>query len=145
MLCAVLSRGQLFVTPWTVACQAPLSMGNLQAIILEWVAMPSTRGFFQPRDWTHVSCVGRQILYHRATWEAQPLLTRVTSKRTTHESLGITVEQMHLLEFKQNGPLQEALITSSIWFSPGSMSIIKKSPWVLSPGPLFQKDPKVNK
>ena len=25
-------------TPWTVACQAPLSMGILQARILEWVA-----------------------------------------------------------------------------------------------------------
>ena len=26
-------------TPWTVACQAPLSMGFLQARILEWVAI----------------------------------------------------------------------------------------------------------
>ena len=26
-------------TPWTVACQAPLSMGILQARILEWVAI----------------------------------------------------------------------------------------------------------
>ena len=36
------------VTPWTVAHQAPLSMGNLQARILEWVTMPSSRGSFQP-------------------------------------------------------------------------------------------------
>ena len=28
-------------TPWTVAHQAPLSMGILQARILEWVACPS--------------------------------------------------------------------------------------------------------
>ena len=28
------------VTPWTVARQAPLSMGILQARVLEWVAMP---------------------------------------------------------------------------------------------------------
>ena len=34
---------QLFATPWTVARQAPLSMG-FQAGILEWVAMPSSRG-----------------------------------------------------------------------------------------------------
>ena len=27
---------QFFVTPWTVACQAPLSIGSLQARILEW-------------------------------------------------------------------------------------------------------------
>ena len=33
----MLSCVQLFVTPWTVACQAPLSMGILQAKILEWV------------------------------------------------------------------------------------------------------------
>ena len=35
-----LSRVWLFVTPWTVARQAPLSRGILQARILEWVAMP---------------------------------------------------------------------------------------------------------
>ena len=34
----VLSRVQLFVTPWTVACQAPLSMAR----ILEWVAISSS-------------------------------------------------------------------------------------------------------
>ena len=31
--------------------------GILQARILEWVAMPSFRGSFQPRDWTQVSRV----------------------------------------------------------------------------------------
>ena len=39
--------------------------GILQARILEWVAMPSSRGSTQPRDQTHVSYVsgiGRQIL-----------------------------------------------------------------------------------
>ena len=29
--CSVLPWGQLFATPWTVACQAPLSVGILQA------------------------------------------------------------------------------------------------------------------
>ena len=31
--------------------------GTLQARILEWVAMPSSRGSFQPRDQTHVLCL----------------------------------------------------------------------------------------
>ena len=31
---------------WTVARQAPLSMGILQARILKWVAVPSSRGLF---------------------------------------------------------------------------------------------------
>jgi len=42
-------------TPWTAAHQAPLSMGLLQARILEWVAMASSRGGSQPRDQTQVS------------------------------------------------------------------------------------------
>ena len=33
-----------------MALQAPLSMGILQARILEWVAMPSSRGSSQPRS-----------------------------------------------------------------------------------------------
>ena len=35
------SHVQLFVIPWTVAHQAPLSMGILQARILEWLPCPS--------------------------------------------------------------------------------------------------------
>ena len=39
----------LFATPWTIVRQAPLSMGILQARILEWVAIPFFRGSSQPR------------------------------------------------------------------------------------------------
>ena len=48
-----------FMTPWTVACQAPLSMGFSQARILEWVAIPFpfSRGSSQLRDQTWVSCI----------------------------------------------------------------------------------------
>ena len=46
---------QLFATLWTVACQALLSMGILKARILEWVAIPASRGSSQPRDQTQVS------------------------------------------------------------------------------------------
>ena len=51
----LLSRVQLFSTPWTVARQALLFMGIFQARILEWVAVPSSRGSSQPRDQTQVS------------------------------------------------------------------------------------------
>ena len=40
------SCDRLFVTLWTVAHRAPLSMGILQARILEWVVMPSPQGVF---------------------------------------------------------------------------------------------------
>ena len=53
-------------------CSSPVSPvhGILQAKILQWVAIPSSRAFFRPKDWTHVSyhllhC--RWILYHWAT------------------------------------------------------------------------------
>ena len=41
--------------------------GILQARILEWVAMPFSRGSSWPRDRTcvsYISCIGRHILYH---------------------------------------------------------------------------------
>ena len=51
---------------WTVACQAPLSMGfsRQQA----WVAISCSRGSSQPRDRTRISCVsciGNWVLYHQ--------------------------------------------------------------------------------
>ena len=79
------SRVQLFATPWTAAYQAPPSMGFsrqeywsgvpspspfelyspphfsvhgiFQARIMEWVAISSSRGSFQPRDQTHISSI----------------------------------------------------------------------------------------
>ena len=51
-----------------IDCSPPgFSGGILQARILEWISMPSSRGSSQPRDWTCVSyvfCIGRQVLYH---------------------------------------------------------------------------------
>jgi len=41
-----------------------------QTRILERVTISYSRGSSQPRDWTHVSCIGRWILYHCTTWEA---------------------------------------------------------------------------
>ena len=45
----------LFVTPSTVARQAPLYVGILQTRTVECVDKPSCRGSSQLRDWTHVS------------------------------------------------------------------------------------------
>ena len=50
-------------------CSPPGSSvhGISQARILEQVAISFSRGSSWPRDWTHVFCIGRQILYHWAT------------------------------------------------------------------------------
>ena len=52
-------------------CSPPGSSvhGILRARILEWVAMPSSRASSRPRDQTHVSCIGRRVLYHWAVRE----------------------------------------------------------------------------
>ena len=67
MLCSVLQLCPTLCD--SVDCSPPGSSvrGILQARILEWVAMPSSRGSSRPRDGTHVSyisCIGRWILYH---------------------------------------------------------------------------------
>ena len=57
-----------FATLWTVAYQASLSMGILQAIIQEWVAISFSRGSSWLRDGTwvsYVSCTGRWVLHHQ--------------------------------------------------------------------------------
>ena len=41
-----------------------------QARILEWVAISFSRGSSRSRDRTCISCIGRQVFYHWATWEA---------------------------------------------------------------------------
>ena len=52
---------------------------TLQARILEWVTISSSRGSSQPRGQTHISCIGRWVLYHWATREALTTDTGVES------------------------------------------------------------------
>ena len=61
MCCAMLSHVRLFPTPWVVAFQAPLSMEILQAKILEWVAMTSSRRSSQTRDQAQVSLIADEF------------------------------------------------------------------------------------
>ena len=52
-------------------CSPPGSSvhGILQARILEWVVMPSSRGSSQSRDWNCIFCIAGGFLTHWATWE----------------------------------------------------------------------------
>ena len=45
--------------------------GISQAIILAWVAISFSSESFWPRDQTHISWIGKWILYHWATWETR--------------------------------------------------------------------------
>ena len=44
--------------------------GILQARILEWVAFPFSKGSFQPRDRTQVSCIAGRFFTNLETREA---------------------------------------------------------------------------
>ena len=72
-LCCVLSCSVMSDSlwpPWTVAHQAPLSMGILQASILDEVSMLSSRGSSWPRNQTEVSCIASKFFTSWATREA---------------------------------------------------------------------------
>ena len=58
---------------WPMNCSLPDSSvhGILQARILEWVAMPSSRASSWPRDWTcisGVSCIAGRFFTYWVTW-----------------------------------------------------------------------------
>ena len=58
--------------------------GILQARILERVAISSSRGSSQPQDQTHISCSGRRVLYHWATWESTVFFPKSLVKGICH-------------------------------------------------------------
>ena len=62
-----LSHVWLFVTPWTIGHQAPLSMGLSQERILEWVAIPFSRGPSRPTDGSNLH------LLHLLNWQTDYL------------------------------------------------------------------------
>ena len=49
--------------PWTVVCQTPLSMEFSRQEYWSGFPFPSPGGSSWPRDWTCISCIGRQILH----------------------------------------------------------------------------------
>ena len=55
-----------------MGCSPPGSSlhGTFQARILEWVAIPSSRGSSQPKDWTWIFCIAGSFFTDWATREA---------------------------------------------------------------------------
>ena len=77
-LCVLLSCVWLFVNPWTITCQAPLSMEFSSQEYLSWVPISYSRGFFPdpgiiPTFPVSPALAGRFFdSYCWATWEATP-------------------------------------------------------------------------
>ena len=56
--------------PWTIACQALLSMGFSRQEYWSVLPLPTPGESSQPRNRTHISCIAGGFFYHQATWEA---------------------------------------------------------------------------
>ena len=112
------SRVWLFVTPWIVAWQAPLSMGILQARNLVGVAIPFFRGFFRSRDGTQVSCIAGRFFTIWATrggsesWESL-LKYRLLGPTNRVSGSGVRPENLHL--FKVPGWSDCCWFNNHIW------------------------------
>ena len=66
---------QLFVTLWTVACQASLSMGSSRQECWSGLPSPPTGDFPDPETElpsVTISCISRRVLYHQHPLESLP-------------------------------------------------------------------------
>ena len=124
----LLSHVGLFVTP--MDCNPPSSSAHeiLQARILEWVTISSSRESSWPRDQTHisgVSCIGRQVLYHWATWE--PRVSDLSLDSSAHHPPNLAPMRLTL-------PPASARGTSLLWFHIHSEIHILSARGMLYPG-----------
>ena len=78
-----LSRVQLFATPWTVAHQAPPSMGFSRQEYWSGLPFPSPGESSKPKDWTQVACIAGSRFNLWATsqrlWHSQQSRSRCFS------------------------------------------------------------------
>ena len=93
------SHVQLFATPWTVACQALLSMGFSREEYWSGVPCPFPGDLPDPgTELTshYVSCLGRQVLYHCHHW-GKPHADLSREKEISPPQFGCTIA---LLDWK---------------------------------------------
>ena len=87
------SHVQLFATLWTIACQAPLSMGFSRQEDWSGLPRPSSRRSSRPRDQIHISyitCIGRWVLYHQGhLGSGTHIHTHTTYTRQIHSGLSV--------------------------------------------------------
>ena len=89
-------------------CRPPGSSvhGILQARILEWGAMLSSKESFQPRDQTQVSCIGRLFLHHPSHRGRRVIdLKWAYISYVTFLSVTFVVFQIHVQKRHHSSPL----------------------------------------
>ena len=110
----------------------------LQAWILEWIAVPFSRGFPQPRDWTQVSHIAGGFFASWATWEVREESTQGVKRGGkafgVHSSWninGTSAAQMVQPKAAQEeiNPRTPATSPLGKWWSPSNAGVPAPTPW----------------
>ena len=127
VLCLVAQSSLDFLpSAWPVACQAPLSMKILQARILEWVAMPSSRVF--PTQGLNAGLLHcRWILYHLSHKGSPRILEWVAYRFSRGTGVSCIAgrfftnwtirESLSIMPFKSNQVAANGNISFFLWLS----------------------------
>ena len=99
--------------------------GILQARILKWIAMSSSRGSSQPRDWTQVSfilSIMSQIIGAFSTWLGASLVAQTVKNLPA-------MQKTQVWSLGQEDPLEKEM-------APHSSILAWRIPWTEKPGGL---------
>ena len=106
--------------------------GIFQPRILEQFAISYSRGSSPPRDWTqdsYISCIGRQILYHLATWKAVYILLKTSWQLLSFLSMPhFLVTHSQALMPPQSAPCPDLCPASPLDTPPGEASAPQPPP-----------------
>ena len=129
--CLVTKSCRLFWDPMNCSLPGYSVPGISQARILEWVAISCSRGSSQPRDRTCifcVSCIGRQILYHWATWEVLCLFTLVYNGLVELFRIKVLSDRLLLEKFKHLILLLNRASVVLFWYlMKGALMVVQPS------------------
>ena len=92
-----LSHVWLLVTPWTAACQAPLSMEFSCQEYWDGLPFPSPGDLPDPRDWTRVSCTAGRFFTTWAKREAH--MPTIVSYKTQKFNCRVKSYKMNQITF----------------------------------------------
>ena len=131
-----LSHVWLCVTPWTVAHQAPLSMGFSRQ-----ECIPFSSGHSWPRDQPQVSCIAGEFFTDRATWSQLPEINYFSLPWIApHSSLSFflwkKVQQWSFMETPVSSLILSSLTVQCLDCSPNPSFSPRAMPVSLSPDTL---------
>ena len=106
------------MTPRTEICQIPLSIGFPRQEYWCGLLFPFfSRGYSGPRDWNCIPCIGRQILYHWATREAQCKYLSPNLLESKSISIFWTTKSFQVAQLVKNRSTHSGAEGNSVWSS----------------------------